>query len=58
MHTLRFQTFCNSTKYFNVYSILFEHYRKVNSFYVTKGSDFSVNITKQETELTPEMIVR
>lgn len=30
---------------------------KVNSFYVTKGSNFSININKQETELTPEMIV-
>ena len=32
--------------------------RKTNSFFVTKGSDFTVSVSKQETDLTPQMIAR
>uniref|UniRef100_A0AAQ4RRZ6 phenylalanine--tRNA ligase n=2 Tax=Gasterosteus aculeatus aculeatus TaxID=481459 RepID=A0AAQ4RRZ6_GASAC len=31
-------------------------FRTVKSYWITKGSSFSTTITKQETELTPEMI--
>ena len=33
-------------------------YSIVRSYVVTKGDSFSTSITKQETELTPEMIAR
>lgn len=31
-------------------------FRTVKSYWISKGSSFSTTITKQETELTPEMI--
>lgn len=33
-------------------------FRTVKSYWITKGNSFSTTITKQETELTPEMIAR
>lgn len=31
-------------------------FRTVKSYWISKGSSFSTTITKQETELTPDMI--
>lgn len=42
--------------YINIYFIFMSAFRTVKSYWISKGSSFSTTITKQETELTPEMI--
>ena len=43
---------------FSLYTTLSLSYRVVKSYLVKPGKDFSTEVTKQETDLTPEMIQR
>lgn len=40
----------------NSHHVFMSFFRTVKSYWIVKGSCFSTNVTKQETELTPEMI--
>lgn len=40
----------------NTRCVFMSVFRTVKSYWIVKGSSFSTTVTKQETELTPEMI--